>query len=420
MLRFRGISIFLIMLLLIPASVEGQPLTRASRNPTNSDICVSDYVRNKARSPNRLGISDSDAEILTRQIVANLGSTNHPQTIACGYIDQAEAFVAEDREDWPGENVHVPAGEYILYNPVWTRQVIGSDRAQAIVLFGHEVGHLINRDFTGARKSVPQLTREREADRFAGCAAARMGLQFNQVSDLLSRLREENDSDHPSRLSSLEAARAGYNGCLTGARPSLGEGGAGPRPLSQGVALSLSNAKRLEEAGRLSDARRAYEPVCNAGSGEACRLLGTMQQDGRGGGGDYVSALANYHRGCEAGDALACYGEGQIYEGGGPGVAADPAKSRLLYRNSCEAGASLYNAVGCFGLGTLEAKGIGGESDIIDARERFEKSCKIGFAVGCHSLSIMYRGGLGGDLDVAKADGFLRKACVTGYKPACS
>jgi TPR repeat protein len=188
---------------------------------------------------------------------------------------------------------------------------------------------------------------------------------------------------------------------------------------SAAIAKALNDGKTAEAASRYAEARSLYAKACDAGDMEACRLLGSMYEDGRGGGVDFAKALSLYSQSCEGGDAFSCYGAGSMYENG-RSVAADGVRARSYYRRSCDAGNSLYNAVGCSGLATLTAKGIGGSQDLIRARELFEKSCTIGFAVGCNGLAIMVSGGLGGPQDAARARALYKQACATGYQPACS
>jgi hypothetical protein len=79
-------------------------------------------------------------------------------------------------------------------------------------LFGHELGHFLNEHFT-ARANVPPAQQEEEADRFAGCAVARLGGEWDVLADLLSRLRREKDELYPNRVQSLEAALQGFRRC---------------------------------------------------------------------------------------------------------------------------------------------------------------------------------------------------------------
>ncbi|WP_277981182.1 hypothetical protein [Sphingomonas phyllosphaerae] len=57
------------------------------------------------------------------------------------------------------------------------------------------------------------VTREADADEFAGCALAKQGEQFESAEALLNRLRDEQATDHPSRLQALDVARRGFVNC---------------------------------------------------------------------------------------------------------------------------------------------------------------------------------------------------------------
>ncbi len=182
---------------------------------TKEDLCVSSFLVASSRQATALGIAAPEAERITREIITKTGTVNQPYVVPCGEIEQAEAYVIEDAAEWPADRVKITPGEYILYNPTWTRQVIGSNRAEAIVLFGHEIGHLINRDYTGGRKSLTVSRREKEADFVAGCVAARSGLKLEVVTGLLSRLRDDRGGDYPSRAESIGSATDGFAGCLS-------------------------------------------------------------------------------------------------------------------------------------------------------------------------------------------------------------
>lgn len=181
---------------------------------TKQDICVSSFLAAASQPSTTLGIAAPEAARITRDIIVKTGTASQPSVVPCGEIEQAEAYVIESVAEWPTDNIKVKPGEYILYNPTWTRQVIGTDRAEAIVLFGHEIGHLINRDYTGSRKYLTIYRREKEADFVAGCVSARSGLKLSAVTGLLSRLRDDRDSDYPSRAVSVKSATDGFNSCL--------------------------------------------------------------------------------------------------------------------------------------------------------------------------------------------------------------
>lgn len=107
-----------------------------------------------------------DAEKVIEQVATSLGLRARVVVIPCNLVNKAEAYV-------PHQEDGVPPGEYIMYDPDWYREVIGRERMQGIWIFGHELAHILNRDFT-ARRDVPQFEKETSADLFAGCAVAKM------------------------------------------------------------------------------------------------------------------------------------------------------------------------------------------------------------------------------------------------------
>lgn len=165
-------------------------------------LCVSEYL-NARKADRILGIAAADAEQLVSKVAQSIGLTRTVMVLPCTYIEKAHA--------WPG-NEEVPEGEYIIYNPTWVREIIGKDEVQAVALFGHELGHFLNGDFT-VRKGIPRQQQELDADQFAGCAVARMSNDLSKLENLLSRLRQENDMHYPNRLTSLDRAKAGFKAC---------------------------------------------------------------------------------------------------------------------------------------------------------------------------------------------------------------
>jgi len=141
----------------------------------------------------------------------------------------------------------IPKGEYIVYQPDWVREVLGNDRDQLLVVLGHEVGHLVNRE---GRADGTSQEFELDADRFAGCTAAEFEVSWDKVEDVLSRLRDsevdEGDA-HPDRNRTLAAAQDGYARCEQEQRVERAMlGGAGVLIVLLGAfaAWSLSRSRR--------------------------------------------------------------------------------------------------------------------------------------------------------------------------------
>ncbi|MCV9960757.1 hypothetical protein OIU34_02495 [Pararhizobium sp. BT-229] len=191
----------------IALGMLGVAPTLAYAQGASSQLCVSQYLAAK-NSGQQLGIATPEGEDLINQVAHSIGLGRGVITVVpCFYADQAFAWYA------PPDLQTVPEGEYIIYNPDWLRQVVGKERTQTIAVFGHELGHFLNRHFT-TNKKAPNVEKETDADRFAGCAVARLNGDFNQLDDLLQRIRpEESSGDYPSYDQSLAVAKTGFQKC---------------------------------------------------------------------------------------------------------------------------------------------------------------------------------------------------------------
>lgn len=136
------------------------PMSAIAQSSTN--FCIREHLNGSTT----LGIAPSDVSELIRQVARSIGVQPSVTVIPCRSEEKAAAV--EHDGQYPG----IPAGQYVVYNPEWVREVIGNDRIQAIALFGHEFGHLINRHDT-LSKNLSRLEKETQADEFAGCAVAR-------------------------------------------------------------------------------------------------------------------------------------------------------------------------------------------------------------------------------------------------------
>jgi hypothetical protein len=158
-----------------------------------------------------LGFAPSDVVGLVTQVASAIGlSPNGISIIPCDGIRDGEIKAQSIYLDRPDLKIK---GDFILYDPTWIRELIGNDREQAIVIFGHELGHLLDRDWT-TNRDLPKIKKETNADHFAGCAAGALGVAWGKVQDVLSRIRADVDTDYPSREHSLAAAKIGFDACL--------------------------------------------------------------------------------------------------------------------------------------------------------------------------------------------------------------
>lgn len=200
---------------------------RAIRAEVADQLEQSIALRRASVSRTSEAVTTQEPQELINAIAQSLGLSSETRAIPCRFVQKVEAFLVlpeNSMADSPrgrcfleviaAGNVSVPAGEYILYNETWFREVVGSDRAQAVALFGHELGHIVNRDLSPPRSLAPRRNLELGADQFAGCALARMNEERESAENLFARLRPEQSSDaFPGRAESLEALRRGYVTC---------------------------------------------------------------------------------------------------------------------------------------------------------------------------------------------------------------
>jgi hypothetical protein len=175
---------------------------------SSTTFCLRQYEEQVSQRGNALGISPPDAELLIERVADSISLNIDGITIVpCDQASKAQSTYAD------GSVPGVPAGEYILYDPSWLREVIGNDKTQAIAIFGHELGHLLNRDFYKPRSLLPRIRLETDADGFAGCAVARLGGSWGGLENLLTRIRRDVDTTYPSAKHSIAAARQGFATC---------------------------------------------------------------------------------------------------------------------------------------------------------------------------------------------------------------
>jgi hypothetical protein len=168
--------------------------------------CVQAYVSSLKHQT--LGIARSDVAGLVSNVAKAIGlSPTGILIVPCDGVLKVQSTYYDRPE--------IPKSDYILYDPTWVREVIGNNHEQATVIFGHELGHLLDRDFT-SNAGLTRIQKETNADHFAGCAAGALGVRWESVQNILSRIRGDTDTDYPSREHSLAAAQAGFNDCLRG------------------------------------------------------------------------------------------------------------------------------------------------------------------------------------------------------------
>lgn len=166
--------------------------------------CVRKHLSAAVNGGAPLGFSASEAEQLIERVARAIGLKLDVVAVPCQTLAKAYTF---------RQAIGLPPRNYLVYDPVWVREVTGKSKGRAIGLIGHELGHFLNAHFTD-RKQVPRAEKEAEADAFAGCAIARLTQDFEPLEDLLTALRSETASVlYPDRFKSIERAKAGYENC---------------------------------------------------------------------------------------------------------------------------------------------------------------------------------------------------------------
>ena len=90
--------------------------------------------------------------------------------------------------------------------------------------------------------------------------------------------------------------------------------------------------------------------------------------------GDYQKAAQLLQKACDGGNALGCYNLGVLYAKG-QGVRQDYQKAAQLYQKACDGG----NAVGCYNLGVLYKN----SQSFSTAKQYYGKACDLGLQLGC-------------------------------------
>jgi hypothetical protein len=189
-----------------------------------------------APAPTSSLLAPADVEELISKVADSLGLNTTVTIVPCSFGDKVEAMYSNGAKNAQGGYIRGPEGDYIIYNPIWFREVVGQDYAQTVAVFAHELAHLLNRDFVAPRVNLPRKTKELEADRFAGCAVAKMKVSLASYESLLSRIRPDLSGSYPSKDESIAAARKAYTDCG-------GAFEAAPDPMRAIAALDLISAR---------------------------------------------------------------------------------------------------------------------------------------------------------------------------------
>ena len=242
-----------------------------------------EYVRINKSQP-KSDIKDSDIIDLVNKIKSVLPlSVDKIQVVRCEYIDTVKSvYWAEGVGPYGAE-----AGAYIFYSPRWVHRMAGpdiadtssEDYAKTVFIIGHEIGHLMNQDWTlNVNKS--RLDKETAADKFGGCAVGGVGVSWAKVDHLISQLRDkqtELNSDYPDAFTSKHAAYSGFTECAPLAisidRSQVRQNGPGSANLAKG--------DLLVEDGKYQDALDFYKKAAQEGNNQAEEFIGDLYLKGK-------------------------------------------------------------------------------------------------------------------------------------------
>jgi hypothetical protein len=181
-------------------------------NASAQITCIQTYVSSGATST--LGFAQSDVESIVSQISKAIGlDPTGIKVVPCAGVGKVQSAYYDQAD--------VPLGDYVLYDPVWVREVVGNQltgearrqaRDEAVFLFGHELGHILGRHFTSSR-SLPRIDKELAADKFAGCTAGVLAADWKNIEEFIGRIRGDTDTTYPSRVRSVTATRASFDSC---------------------------------------------------------------------------------------------------------------------------------------------------------------------------------------------------------------
>lgn len=202
-------------LLLSGAFMGAKEPAKAQTSNAVLRVCVEKHLADVKKNGPATEISPNAASELVYKISHSLTEKFAPDfssslsVIPCGSVDKAYAWYPEGE---PSSDLS--SKNWIIYNSEWVRETTGTNRDQAIVVFGHELGHHINGHFTWASSTKSRVEKEAEADGFAGCAMAVMDGEWTSVVDVLRRLRLEARTGHYlDRAAAIEEAEKGFSRC---------------------------------------------------------------------------------------------------------------------------------------------------------------------------------------------------------------
>ena len=172
----------------------------------------------------------------------------------------------------------------------------------------------------------------------------------------------------------------------------------------------LSEAKRLEDAGKPTEALEKYKAASHEGSAEAANAAGVLIMQGEG---IATEAFELFEEAARKNHARANYNAGLCLKDG-LGVPADPESAFAYFQRAAELGNP--EAMNALGMAFLE--GTGTESDPAKALEWFERAADRGVPSAMGNLGTMYARAQGVPKNLDKAREWYQRAIDAGDSTA--
>ncbi|MEM9014800.1 MAG: tetratricopeptide repeat protein [Pseudomonadota bacterium] len=260
--------------------------------------------------------------------------------------------------------------------------------------------------FAGAKNNIAFDEKSKRALYFTS--------QFPNAPVYTYRFRKLNASENTALLAMLHHDQAEYYKELESpenAEKHLGES------CDRGLELACTERSAMlkkkendEIIARVSDPEinRGKCDTNESGDGGSCYIAAYL--------GDYdpPEKLRLYAKACQRGNFLGCTIVGEMYRDG-DGVPTDTSKAFTYYKAAC----SGNQPVGCHNYGLfLERRNT--QTDLIQARNAYEKICTENITNGCARLALMYSDGRGGEKKLSLVRSTARKSCEADDFEGCT
>ncbi len=182
--------------------------TAASKSESPPIQCLKNALEYIANHGEPLSIAPSDLERLANRIGNAIGLPAQP--IRFFECDTSLGVKVSAYSPLPDEAI--PPGRYVMYDKSYVRNITAYDEDAIVVLLGHELGHFLL-DHFNAFRDLSTKEKERQADHFAGCAAAIIHRRWEPVSDLLRRVRDQVSYGYHNYFDAIDEAKKGFQAC---------------------------------------------------------------------------------------------------------------------------------------------------------------------------------------------------------------